>query len=364
MRFVLGSLLLLSTAGCPSSGTVAPPDATAGDGGPSGFDTDAAGKAFQPQTSACEGGVCVSGTAALDPLFVPRCVSPWQVCMTWQVALFSVYPAGSQPPLASELVAMDGTWAFGGLDAAALGSHYYVQAVALFDTDAGPSTATAVAGPFGTPASGVSLVVRPLQVTAYESRLAGGTMQLDWVLVRLFDPATGSPITSGAQVAITVGGATTQLVPTSGASGSVYYVAFAQPPAAQGTYTVTASHPAFGHAPLSAQLVADPPTFDGAITSLDGGAQKAPLTVSWTAQAQADYEIVELYSAQDGGWATPPVFTSPAPNPPDRTSEMTGPLEAGTYLVNVAYAKASCPADAGGCVQSNSVAAGTVTVSP
>jgi hypothetical protein len=223
-----------------------------------------------------------------------------------------------------------------------------------------------VVGPLTAPTFNVDITLRPIQATASESRQAGGNMQLDWVLARLFDPATGSEITSGAQAAVTVGGSagvTTPLAVTAlGSAGQHYYVAFSQPPAAQPTYVVTASHPAFGDAGLSLGLVADPPAFDGTITFPDGGTASSPVTVTWTAEPLADFEAVALYAVQDGGLASAPAFVSPQPNPPDQTSETVGAVEAGTYLVNVAYTKANCPADAGSCVQAAAVAATTVTV--
>ncbi len=157
------------------------------------------------------------------------------------------------------------------------------------------------------------------------------------------------------------GGTTPLTLVSLGSAEQHYYAAFSQPPAAQPTYTVTASHPAFGDAGLSVGLVADTPSFDGTITSPDGGAAPSPVTVSWTAQPQADFELVELYAAQDGGSASAPAFVSPQPNAADETSESVG-VDGGTYLVNVAYTKANCPADAGGCVQAAAVAATTVTV--
>lgn len=342
----------------PTAGVDAGPLVGAGD----------AGLVVQPQTTTCGGAPdCISGKAVIDPLFSARC--PSAACPSWQVALFRVYPVGAEQPVATELVAMDGTWAFSGVDADAGSpwSHYYVQAAAVFASDAGQNVVSTVVGPLTAPDLDVDITLRPIQATAYESRLTGGSTGLDWVLARLFDPATGSEITSGAQVAVTVGGSATPLAFTSlGPSGQAYYASFAQPPAAQPSYAVTASHPAFGDAGLSLRLVADPPSFDGTITSPDGGSTDggvaSPLTVTWTAQPQADYEVVELYAAQDGGWASAPAFVSPRPNPPDRTSESTGALDAGTYLVNVGYTKASCPADAGACVQAAAVAATTVTV--
>jgi hypothetical protein len=373
VRRVLASLLLLSTAGCPASGTL-PPSAASGDAGQGGEGGQGGGVALEPQpdTWVCAAddggpGACISGTAeltpALDRLFTTS-YDP-QHPGSWQVTLFGVYPTGSAQPLSTRLVARDGTWAFDrlGADGGAPWSHYYVQAAVVFSGKAGRPPVSAVVGPLSGGASNVAIVVRPLQVTVLESRLAGGSMQLDWVLARLFDPTTGVEITGGAQVSVTAGGTATALAPTMlGAAGQVYFVQFAQPPAAQPGYTVTASHPSFGDAGLTAQLVADPPAFDGTITGIDAGSGGG-VTVTWTAEPQADYELAGLYaSTGDGGWASAPSFLSPRPDPPGQTSETFAGVEAGTYLVNVAYTKASCPADAGGCVQASTVAVATVTV--
>jgi hypothetical protein len=189
-------------------------------------------------------------------------------------------------------------------------------------------------------------------------------MALDWVIARLFDPVSGAEITSGATVTLSNGDASTPLAPTLLAPDPtpVWFAALAQP--AQPTYTVTAQHPAFVgfDGGIVLQLVADPPAFDGTITSAEAGANGA-VNVVWSAEPQAGYEMVEVYpETADGGVVGTTVFASPSPDPPGQTSETTGPLEAGTYLVNVAYTRANCPSYAGGCVQAAAVAATRTTV--
>ncbi len=361
VRYAPGALLLLATAGCPTSGTVPIPDASADDATVGLVTEGDGGTAQQPLTTplCVDTAHCISGTATLDPLFVPGCLSPQ--CNAWQVDLFGQYPAaGVQPIAPPALIAYDGTWAFDGLgaDGGAQGG-YYVKATARFVyDDGGQSVVSSVAGPLTLPATSLSLTVGPLQGVAYEARAVGGAMLLDWALAHLYDPSTGEEITSDASVTLSgaADGGTLELQPTTVGSSTYYYAAFPNPPPAQPTYTLTASHPAFGDAGVAVVLVATPPSFDGMITSVDAGA--TGITVAWTAEPQASYEIVDLYAAtSDGGWNATPAYQSPSLDPPSKTSETTGPLEAGTYLVNVAYTVANCSADAGGCVQASTVSA-------
>jgi hypothetical protein len=368
LRYAPGILLAVATAGCPSSGTVTPPDASSD--GPYVFEGDAGAPQPDHWAPCSDTAHCISGSAMLAGIFGKDrqdCVlTGW--CKSWQVDLFDSYPGGSGHPIAPPvLVAQDDSWAFDGvaLEGGA-SSGYFVQASAVFATDAGPTVVSTVVGPLALGATGVNITLSPVQAAAYEARGVEAGMALDWVLARLYDPSSGAPITSGAQVSVDVAvdGGSTALTPTVIAPGTlpVYYAAFASPPPAQGTYTVTASHPAFGDASVVVQLVADPPTFDGTITSAAAGAGGA-LTVTWTPEPQAGYEVVEVFPERpDGGLVATPAYLSPAPLPPGQTSQPTGPLEAGTYLVNVAYTKANCPADAGGCVQAAAVAATTTTV--
>jgi hypothetical protein len=362
-RFALGILLSLTTAGCPSSGTVAPGTNVLLRGGDSG------GLLKQPSTypDCSDPAHCLSGTAVLafgDAGL--RC--PSGQCTTWQADLFDSYPAGSGQPIANPvLIAQDGTWVFDGVGVeAGISSGYYVQLTAVFGADAGSVVASTVVGPLTLPTIDAGITLSPVQAAAYESRGVDAGQALDWVLARLYDPKTGAPIASDAQVSVNAGmdGGATDLAPTvlSPGTAPVYYVAFAQPPAAQGAYTITASHPAYGDAGIVLHLVADPPTFDGTITSADAGADGA-VTVRWTAEPQASYEVVSLFAEDsEGGLATTAAYSSQAPLLNGQTSVTTGPLHPGTYLVNVAYTKANCPLGAGGCVQAAAVAAATTTV--
>jgi hypothetical protein len=364
VRYALGLGLVMATTGCPTSGTVPPSDASTTDDSSNVLVPELDGAAVQPVTSTgcTDPAHCISGVAALDPLFAPICISPQ--CTTWQVNLFDTYPVGNvQPTGQPVLVAQDGTWAFPGVGAdGGASAGYYVQAAAVFaQEDGGQSVVTSVVGPLVASAANVAINVGPVQAVAYEARAAGGTMLLDWVLARLFDPSTGAPITSGADVSVGVEAGALPLAPTVMGASTVYYAAFPQPPGAMPEYTVTASHPAFGDAGIAVQLFADPPSFDGMITTADGGAN-GQLTIGWTLEPQADFELVEVYPPTgDGGWASTPAYASPSPDPPGQTSEVTSALDAGTYLVNVAYTRANCAVDAG-CVQASTVAATTTVV--
>jgi hypothetical protein len=278
------------------------------------------------------------------------------------VSLYGLFPYGTQPSVnaAPQRVAPGGTWTFRCLPA---GAHYYVQAVAHFNVaDAQPATVGAVVGPLTVPSTGpVAVHVQPLQIEVLESRPAGSaTRQLQWALVHLFDPATGDEIDAG-------GSAPTPIPWRSDAPASrvgAYYLQFVSPPAALPSYTVTAS---WGSTSLSSKVVADPPTFDGAITSpSDGAAVVAgmPLTVAWTTQPQADYEIVELFAKAPGQLIN--AYTSPKPAGPIVTQELvpipgiSGGMPV-NYVLSVSYSKTNCSPDAAGCVQSNTVSTAALT---
>jgi hypothetical protein len=109
-------------------------------------------------------------------------------------------------------------------------------------------------------------------------------------------------------------------------------------------------------------LVADPQTFDGTLSSVDAGANGI-VNVVWAPGPEGDYETLELYpETPDGGVIPTPVYMVASPGSLTETSGVTFPLEAGAYVVNVAYTHANCPADAGGCVQAAAVAAITTNV--
>jgi hypothetical protein len=139
-----------------------------------------------------------------------------------------------------------------------------------------------------------------------------------------------------------------------------YFVQFATPPPAQSSYVITTA--IAGEAPSTWQLQATEPTFDGAVTSPANGAMvsaNAPLAVTWPAQPLADYELTELFARSGGAWAQS--YTSQQPLESAAAGE-TIPIGApGAYLLNVIFAKASCPPSADGCVFANAVATAQLT---
>lgn len=336
-----------TSAGAGDEGGAPAGDATPGGGGDAGL---------------AEGPV-LTGTAA-TPRFTTKPVR-------MVAALYRLFPFGTEEPLASQAVGGDGTWLFGGfLDAGADAgldpwAHYFVRIEADFDVDGGPtgSAVSAIAGPLSVPSSGpIAVNVPPIELSVLEARASGGAMQLQSVVAHVFDPARGGEIKGTATVTITVGGAPVP-VPWSGGDGGVdaYSLQFAQPPPAQPTYTVTVASPEFGQAPATFQLVAAEPAFDGAIVSPDGGAPVPAghsLPVVWTAQPQADYEVVQIFTSS----ALASVFISPEPVAPDEVEEtVEAGLPQGSYLLDVSYSKTNCPTTADGCVQANTVAAVNLT---
>ncbi|MGO9838947.1 MAG: hypothetical protein ACLP1X_32600 [Polyangiaceae bacterium] len=361
-------LLAFAASGCFTTGE---PAASGDDGGVEAGDAtvvdDAQGSApvlptvTPAEKAACTANPtgCLTGTAAASRFATP----PAQM----QAKLYRVFPYGTEPSLSAELVDDAGTWVFAGPPGADAGldpwGHYYVQIEADFNVDAGVGSAVAkVVGPLGVPSGGqpIAVDVPPVQLNVLESRVPGGPMQLQWVLAHVFDPTSGAEIKDGATVAIAVG-ANAVTVPWSGGGVDAYFFQFPTPPAAQPSYMVTVSAPPFGAAPVTFQLLAVEPAFDGAIVAPDSGASvpaNSPLSIVWEAEPQADYEIVQVF--QSSGFAS--VYVSPQPDPPNQTEEtVEAGLEAGSYLVNVSYAKTNCPASANGCVQANTVSAANVT---
>jgi hypothetical protein len=210
--------------------------------------------------------------------------------------------------------------------------------------------------------------VQPVQLALLESKIASGGWQVQWASAHVFDPSLGSELLGTSQVDVVIGGVPIAL-PWKGADAgpvaSSYFAQFSPPPAAQSTYSVVTADPKLGTVPLSWTLVANPPSFDGTILSPAGSATvpaNADLTVTWTAEPSADYELTELFRQEPGGWAN--VYTSPQPNGPAVTSEIIPSLAltAGQYLLNVGLATANCPAHADGCVFASSIGVAQFTV--
>jgi hypothetical protein len=293
-------------------------------------------------------------------------VSPKHRC----AGVYRTFPEGATQPVQEQLVGVDGKWAFSGLDAWA---HYYIVIVDDFRLqDGGGSSIPAVVGPLAVPATPgdagtlLTVQVKPVRLTLLESKTAGTSMQVQWASAYVFDPSSGAKLEGSAQVAVVIGGVATPMPwgpdPMKNTS---YFVQFAMPPPAQPSYTITTSAPAFGSNPVSWTLVAEPPSFDGAIGSPADGATvpaNKPLAVTWTTEPSADFVLTELFAqGAAGGWAR--AYTSPAPNESTVATETIpgAALPAGQYLLNVVFTKANCPAAADGCVLASSIAVARFT---
>jgi hypothetical protein len=367
----VGSLSTLA-GGCSSSGSgVQTPDAgfdggSTPEGGTGPGTCTGVVTQNPPATNACTGdkAACLSGTVnkkIFKAVPAHRCVS-----------VYPTFPQGTATPLQTQMVASDDTWAFDGLPA---GAHYYVIAVDDFAVQGGTGSAVpAIVGPLSVPAGvedagAPAVYVKPAQLELLESKVAGGSWQAQWASAHLFDPSQASELEGTSTVDVVLGGAAVPL-PWQGADAgtapSSYYAQFSPAPPAQPAYSVVTGDPALGNVPLSWQLVANPPSFDGTIVSPANGSTlpaNMDLTVTWMAEPTADYELTELYQRQvGGGWKN--VYTSPQPNAPSVTSEKIpgGKLTPGQYLLNVGLATANCPASADGCVFASAIAAAQFTL--
>jgi hypothetical protein len=334
---------------CSSSNEQSP---VQGDGGSPGE----GGVQPPPPHWACSGeaGACLSGTATTKGFGKQP-----QLLIA---ELYGVFPLGSEMPQAQETVATDGTWAFDNVPA---GGHYYVQIVADFGKT--PAIGT-LAGPLSAPSTGgaVAVTVKPVQAVASQ-HAASDSLVLDWASAHVFDPSDGSELQSNAAtVSIDVGGTSTPMPWTTTGNQSLYFIDFATPPAtppaAQTSYTITASGQAIGSMPASWTLVPSPPSFVPTITSPANNAMVSAsqmLTVSWPAQA-ADYVTVGLFQVTDGGVTA--VGANPPPElPPETTTQTLSLPGPGSYVVDVYFVTAACPTTADGCALSSAVAAAQFT---
>lgn len=344
---VAGCVLSLAVACSPGSA----PSPVQGDGGI--VMGDGGGVLPPPAHWACSGeaGACLSGTATTKGFSTqPRNLF---------AELYRIFPLGSETPDQMETVASDGTWAFDGVPA---WEHYFVRIVADFGQS--PAIAT-FAGPLSAPSTGgpVAVTVKPIQAIASEHGM-GGSYVVDWASAEVFDPSNGAELQgSSATVSIDVGGTTTTMPWTTMQQEGLYFLEFPSPPAAQASYTISASGQAFGSMPTSWTLVPSPPSFTPAITSPTNGMKVSAsqaLTVSWPAQSAVDYVTVALFQVTDGGvtaaGANPPPQLSP-----DTTSQMLSIPGPGSYVVDVYFTSAACPTTADGCVLSSAVVAAQIT---
>ena len=353
MRSAVVSTALIACSSCGSSQP------------PQGGSPDAA--AVQVNSLSCNGDptACLFGTAQLASGFGAPPTRPL-------ARLFRGFPSalgGSSldgGAVAQQIVAMDHTWAFSGLDAWA---HYYVQFEPGFLGDAGvlPSPATRI-GPLVVPATGalIDVKVKPAQLDVFEVSSPGMAGTVDTASARLSEASPGS-----SSVSILIG--TTETKMPYDSTTQSYSVTFrppppSTPPAAQSTYRVTTAPPS--GSPTQWNLVADPPTFTGTIMSPAPGATVPAgksIDVTWVLQP-ADYVVVDLFVRVNKDWVN--VYTSSPPIAPDVSSEIIPAMiadggavtAAGSYLLNVSFAKANCPATADGCVHSSTVASEQLTV--
>jgi hypothetical protein len=144
------------------------------------------------------------------------------------------------------------------------------------------------------------------------------------------------------------------------------------PPPAQPVYQIKTSLPDAGAVQGTWNLTAALPTFAASIISPAAGAPVShgmDLVVTFPVQAEADYYSVQLFAKQDGGFAG--VYASPLYDAWDQadgsnmiTTNIPGAMlsQPGTYLLNVAFTRANCPAAADGCVHASAVASEQLTV--
>ncbi len=338
---------LVAAAVAPACSSNGNPSVGLGDAG-----ADALGP--PPPTSSCMGDMtaCLSGTVKA-PKFNPS-------FLVAKVNLFRVYPYGAVSAVQTVQVAQDGTFA---LSNVAPWTHYYLQAVGLFESTHNGNAVAAVVGPFTVPVTGgpIPIEIKPVFLEVLQQRPTGGQTSLAWASAHVYDPASGAELTN-ATVSFTSGSQTWPMPYAANAGGSMSYFATIPPGVAGGTaFTITTSAMALGGSPLTWSLVGEPATFDGAVTSPAPGATvpvNSPLTVTWMVQPAASHTVVELFRVQ-GMNNDVAVYQSPAAVASDVTME-TVPGSAlsmpGAYLLNVAYSKATCPTTADGCVYNNSTA--------
>jgi hypothetical protein len=321
-----------------------------------------------PDAVICTGdpALCLSGTAAAAGFEVEAGTAPAHLC----ASLYDVFPEGTAQPLHSQLVALDGTWAFSGLDP---WPHYFVAVVADFRLpgSGGGSVIQRTVGPLQVPRAGGAIDVRvPLaEVSLLQTVTSASAPSVDWASARVFDPSTGAAL-ADAGVSIAIGATSVPMPWVATSKPGAYFVTFAPQTPAQSSYTITASDPALGGGVRTWGLVPDPPAFAAAITAPADGTSvptTAPVTVEWQAQSSADFEFLSLFQQGDGG-AWLPLYSSPGPLRPDVSQALLPTLGAGgrqldpgAYLVDVSYAKANCPSSADGCVLARSVASARFT---
>ena len=347
----LTALALATLAACSSNSIAVPGDG--GTGVPDVGSGVASGLAPPLPTATCTGTStdCLSGTVVATGFTAAPAGT--------MVSLFRVYPYGNVAPVQEMALALDGTFAFSNL---AAWDHYYVQAETVFQaTDGGTfNPVTALVGPQAVPQTGgaIAIRVKPVFLEVLQEKPAGGDTTVSWASAHVYDPATGLD-RGDATVSFSVGGASYPLPYTKNPSGGQSYFAYLPTGVAGATaFTFTTEDTAAAMPTKTWNLVGAPAAFDGAVTTPAANAtvpHGAALPVTWQAVTGASYEIVELFFGT--GASQTATYVSPTADAPDVTTE-TIPATAlampGTYLLNVLYAAATCPATADGCVANDS----------
>ncbi len=305
-----------------------------------------------PQDTVCpdDAGACLSGTAEAGVFAIP----PAEI----QASLYGLFPFATgdagPAPLGVQKVAKDGTWAFGGVP---VGQHYFVRFDPGYALDAGANLeagAVTWIGPLAIPDdadASIGVTVKPAELQVFEQGAPGGAMQLDALLARVAEATPG-----GSSVSVLIG-STPTAVPYDPTRG-YYYLPFTTPPAAQTSYRFTTS-PEAG-TPTTWTLVSNPPATAGAVTAPAGAASvtvNRALTVSWTAAADADYVLIEVFQQVAAGYAQTFAVSPPDLTTTTETLPASAVPVAGTYLLDVGFVRANCPVTSDGCVRSSRVAA-------
>ncbi len=350
MRLLSLLVLPLVVAACTKSGTLADSDGGVTTGAPEPT----------PVTNTCPGSdtLCLHGTVTTKGF-----TAPFEFARAY---VYPVYPNGTAAPVGSSAtsdggneVAKDGTFAIGNLDAA---DHYYLRVLARFDPADPTAVVESIVGPLTVPSTGpLDVKVRPVTLEVLQGRVAGGagTTTLTWASARVFDPAKGHELTD-ATVTFHSGTQSWPLPYTTNSGGvKKTYFANIEPGTAGNTvFTFDTTHPSLGTQTWT--LAGEPNSFDGVLTQPTDGSTvplHQDLAVTWPPQPLASYEVVQLFLSQSGGFIAK--YQSPAPVAPE-VSAVTIPASAldtaGKYLVNVQYARTTCPASADGCVYNTSTA--------
>ena len=352
-RIVLSAAVALA-AGCASSGT--PSDVA--DGG-----SDSPIGTTPPPSNACDGDEtsCIRGSLTTKVFTNPYLFA--------RVYLFSVFPTGAAKPVGvtatsdgGNEVAADGTFAFSHVDP---GAHYYLRALARFDASDPTSTVEAIVGPVSVPsASSITITMRPAALNVLQGRAAGGVgaATLTWAMAQFYDPGNGHELTD-AIVSFIAGPDSWSLPYVMTPTGKhAYFIALPANTPGGTDFSFRSTHTSTGA--LNWSLKGELPNFDGALQSPQTTTPlpiHSPINVTWTAVSSATYSLMQLFLFEGGQYLLK--YQSPSPLPPDVTTDTVPAADfdvAGSYLLNVVFARTTCPPEADGCVYNTSTASATI----